>query len=70
MLLLENTQWKSLRDWGDYVHLNAAQPSISMKPNDARRLNNEQSGRDLPIPSEVIRVGLAAYSEAIRESGT
>lgn len=44
-------------------------PAVEIKANDIRSLKNKQSGRMLPIPAEVLRLGFLAYVEEIRSLG-
>ncbi|WP_184117324.1 DUF6538 domain-containing protein [Aminobacter sp. DSM 101952] len=43
--------------------------AIEIRPNALRRIKNSQSVRTLPVPDEVLRLGLLPYVRAIRDLG-
>ncbi|WP_377293868.1 integrase [Rhizobium sp. SG2393] len=53
----------------DDIYREAGSYIINLKPNSLRRLKNEQSQRILPLPDELIRLGILDYQKAIRKLG-
>ena len=53
----------------DDIYREAGEYVINLQPNSLRRLKNEQSQRILPLPNELVRLGLLDYQKAIRTLG-